>query len=177
MDNDKELIRKALIIAFLPLIVIVFLFLPRPILRIVLPIFVTLVVLRACMGQVNVLRLLTTRKRSTGSVSQSDGHLYCDKLIYIDDNALTIRLYYFPFGSKRVNFSEIETVIGYKGCCMRLWGTGDFWTWFGCDWGRMRREMVFVIKRKGKWSRVGFTCQDCDAVIKILQSRGLYETR
>jgi hypothetical protein len=100
---------------------------------------------------------------------------YSDSLISIDDEGITIRLFYFPFGAKRVNFSDVEVVQALKGGSMRMWGSDDFRTWFGLDWGRMSRPMTFVIKQKNKWSRVGFTCEDSDSVAEILRSKNLLQ--
>jgi len=108
---------------------------------------------------------------------QSDSTPYSDSLISIDDNGLTIQLYYFPVGSKRVNFSDIEKVEAYKGGNMRLWGSNDFRTWFGLDNQRMHREMTFIIKQRNKWSRVGFTCEDSKRVANILRSKTIFEVR
>jgi hypothetical protein len=110
----------------------------------------------------------------TQTNSNPNGHAgipYSDSLISIDDEGITIKLFYFPYGAKRVNFSNVEVVQAFKGGCMRLWGSGDFRTWFGLDWGRMSRKMTFIIKQKNKWGRVGFTCEDSDSVAKILQSK------
>jgi hypothetical protein len=111
---------------------------------------------------------------SSGTL-QSDSTPYSDSLISIDDNGLTIRLYYFPFGAKRVNFSDIEKIEVYKGGNMRLWGSDNFRTWFGLDWKRINRTMTFIIKRKNKWSRIGFTCEDSEKVANILRSKTILE--
>jgi hypothetical protein len=103
---------------------------------------------------------------------------YSDKLISIDDEGITIRIFYFPFcGAKRVNFSDIEIVWASKGGCFRLWGSDDFRTWFGLDSRRMSRSMTFIITQKNKWSRVGFTCEDSESVAKILQLKNLLQVK
>lgn len=177
MNADTRLIRKTMIIAFFPLIIIVFLFLPRSIQHAALTIVLIYALFLTFKAVMNMLLFLTIRKRAADRASQTDGLLYSDNLIYIDDNGLTIRLFYFPLGSKRIRFSDIETVTGFKGSYWRLWGTGDFRTWFGFDEERMDRPMRFIIRRKDKWSRIGFTCENPEAVIKILQDKGLYQTK
>ncbi len=111
---------------------------------------------------------------SSSPMGQAGTIPYSDGLISIDDKGITIRLFYFPFGSKRVNFADIEVVQAFKGGCMRLWG-GDFRTWFGLDWGCMGRSMTFVIRQKNKWHRVGFTCENSESVAEILRSKNLLQ--
>ena len=111
---------------------------------------------------------------SLNPVSHSGSISYSDNLISIDNEGIKIHLYYFPFGAKRINFSDIEVVHVFKGGCLRLWG-GDFRTWFGLDWGRMVRTMTFIIKQRNKWSRVGFTCKDSECVANILRSKTILE--
>jgi len=113
---------------------------------------------------------------SLSPVSHSDSISYSDNLISIDNEGIKIHLYYFPFGAKRINFSDIEVVHVFKGGCLRLWG-GDFRTWFGLDWGRMVRQMTFIIKQKNKWSRIGFTCEDSERVANILRSKTILEVQ
>lgn len=108
-------------------------------------------------------------------ISPSGSVSYSDNLIRINENEIKIKLFYFPFGSKRIKFPDIEIVQAYKGGCLRLWGSGDFRTWFGLDWGRMNREITFIITRKNKWSRIGFTCKDSQYVAGILRSKNLLQ--
>jgi len=114
---------------------------------------------------------------SLETAAEAAGIPYSDSLISIDDNGITIRLFYFPFGAKRVNFSDIETVQVFKGGCLRIWGSGDFRTWFGLDWGRTSRSMTFIIKRKNTWSRVGFAAKNSESVANILRSKKLLQVQ
>ncbi|MEN6385597.1 MAG: hypothetical protein ABFD79_10410 [Phycisphaerales bacterium] len=99
---------------------------------------------------------------------------YTDKLVAIDDEGITLKKYYHPFcNSKRVKYSDIKTIKALPGGCARLWGSGDFQTWFGLDWGRMKRKMTFIIEIKNSWFRSGFTCKDSDTVYKILKAKNL----
>ena len=112
------------------------------------------------------------------SITEQDATMpYSDNLISIDEKGITIKLFRFPFGAKRVNFSDIETIQVLKGGCMRLWGSDDLSsrTWFGLDWERMSRPMRFVIKQKNKWRRVGFTCENSESVVGILRSKSLLQ--
>jgi hypothetical protein len=60
-------------------------------------------------------------------VSYDDGRVACT------DDALVIRLYYFPFGDKRIPYADIgqvrRTALTGMGGRYRLWGSGDFIHW------------------------------------------------
>lgn len=108
--------------------------------------------------------------------------LYKDSLIEITDRAIIFRHYYFPFGGdKDVPFSQIESIQVcppsiYFGS-WRIWGGGPR-TWFPLDWGRPRREAIFVAILRGCFIRVGFTVEESQTVNGILRERGLLdETR
>lgn len=99
---------------------------------------------------------------------------YSDNLIDIDSDGITIKHFYFPFAArKRIDFRDVKTVRAFTGGCMRLWGSGDFRTWFGIDWNRMNRKMTFVIEHNNSWFKTGFTCKDSDTVAQILKSKNL----
>jgi len=177
MNTKFKLIITALMLVPLVVIIIVGAVIPSrlpPIVYVVVGIFSAIDLLIVYMF---LWRTPKQAKYFSNSASYSDGILYSDRLIYIDDNGLTIRLFYFPFGSKRVNFSDIAVVQAFKGGCMRIWGSDNLRTWFGLDWGRMYRSMTFVIKRKNAWSRIGFTAKDSERVVSILRSRNLLEIR
>jgi hypothetical protein len=98
---------------------------------------------------------------------------YEDRLIRIDEQGIIIKLFHFPIGATKIIFSNIETVKGYTGGCFRMWGTGDFRTWFGLDWRRPSRAMTFVILPKKGKRRIGFTAEDSATVAAILRERNL----
>ena len=103
---------------------------------------------------------------------------YSDKLISIDNEGITIQHYYFPFGAKkRIVFSDIEVIQAFDGGCLRIWGSSDFRTWFGLDWQRPARSMIFIIKLKNRWNRIGFTCENAQDVAQILRSKNLLQIR
>lgn len=58
--------------------------------------------------------------------------VYSDGLVEITDKDILFRLYYFPFGSKRVNLDEIDSIEEVEPTLRngkwRIWGTGDFRT-------------------------------------------------
>jgi hypothetical protein len=74
---------------------------------------------------------------------------YRDPLLQIDDGALTIRRYYFPFGSKRVPLASIREVrrreLGTLTGGWRIWGTANPRRWWNLDPSRPRKSTVFLI--------------------------------
>ena len=99
---------------------------------------------------------------------------YSDKLIEISENSILIRNYYFPFGSKRIFWADIENIVIYQPSLLngkyRYWGTGDFHTWFPPD-NRLKRDKIFIIKLEKKWWHVGFTVENSQAVINLLRNK------
>jgi hypothetical protein len=103
--------------------------------------------------------------------------VYADKLVEITDGEIPLRYYYFPFGSKRVKFSEIDHVVAKEPTLLngkwRIWGTGDFRTWFPFDASRPSRDKIFVVSFANKRQRIGFTVEDSNRVQEILRNKGL----
>ena len=103
--------------------------------------------------------------------------LYTDKLIDVTEETLLFRHYYFPFGSKRINFDHIEQVTMLKPTLFngkwRIHGTGDFRTWFARDLKRPVRDLLFIARLAGRWWRIGFTVEDSESVIRIFKEKKL----
>lgn len=103
--------------------------------------------------------------------------VYADKLVEITDGEILFRYYYFPFGSKRVKFAQIGHVSVKEPTLLsgkwRIWGTGDFRTWFPCDVSRPSRDKIFVMSFRDKRRRIGFTVEDSNRVQEILRNKGL----
>lgn len=104
---------------------------------------------------------------------------YADKLVEITDDGIRFLLYYVPFGSKTVPFADVEYIRAAKAGLTtgkwRIWGTGDFVTWFPCDVRRPRRDTIFFLKLKGKTKFIGFTVEDPRAVIALLEAKGVFD--
>jgi len=102
---------------------------------------------------------------------------YQDKLVELTDDAITFHHYYFPFGDRSVPFKQIEhievTSVPPMTERWRLWGTGDFRTWFPLDMKRPKRDRIFIASLRGSHLRIGFTVEDSAQVEAILKDAGL----
>ena len=103
--------------------------------------------------------------------------IYSDKLVEITEDYILFRNYHFPFGSRRVAFSEVDGVVAkeptWSNGKWRIHGTGDFLTWFPRDWRRPSRDRIFFISFPRRRRRIGFTVEDSQTVANILRDRGL----
>lgn len=106
--------------------------------------------------------------------------IYKDTLVEISNDSLLIKNYYFPLiGSKRVLFQNIESVTAEQPSIsngqFRIWGTGNFVTWFPLDFWRPKRDKIFMIHLCGKTISVGFTVKNSETVYKILDQKGFIQ--
>lgn len=106
--------------------------------------------------------------------------IYKDKLIEISNDSILIKNYYFPLiGSKRVPFKNIQSIIVEKPSSsngkFRIWGTRNFATWFPLDFWRPKRDKIFMINLIGKTVCVGFTVNNSETVLRILEQKGLIQ--
>jgi hypothetical protein len=101
--------------------------------------------------------------------------LYDDGLIKLDSEGLTIRYYYFPFGtSKRIPYTQIKSVqmrtMGLLTGKGRTWGSGDLRHWLSLDVHRLQKEKAIILD-VGTWVRPVITPDDPDRVLALLQER------
>jgi len=103
--------------------------------------------------------------------------LYSDRLVDITDDAIVLKRYYFPFGSRRVAFSEIQRVDSEEPTVLngkwRLWGTGTFTTWFPLDWRRPSRDRLFFVNLLSGRRRIGFSVENSRPGLEILKQKGV----
>lgn len=102
--------------------------------------------------------------------------LYSDRLIEIAENTILFRKYYFPtFSNKVVEFSEVEKIVienpTIKNGKFRYWGSGDFLHWFPIDFQRSQRDVIYILFRKNKRIRIGFTVEDSKKVTELLKEK------
>ena len=77
---------------------------------------------------------------------------------------LSINLYYFPYGSKKIRYSDIRScelrsmdemsIFDYK-----LWGMALTPVWWHCDWKRLGRK-YYILLDINQWIQVGLTMDD-----------------
>lgn len=100
--------------------------------------------------------------------------LYSDSTVECDDEAITIRNYYFPGVSKRIPYSQIRDATSRSMSMwtgrMRLWGTGDFRHWYPLDTTRPNKHIALVID-KGDAIRAVVTPDDSATVLRILRDK------
>jgi hypothetical protein len=107
---------------------------------------------------------------------------YDDGRIALTDDELVIRMYYFPFGDKRLRYSDIAEVrseplrIGLLNGRWRIWGSGDFVHWYNFDPGRPRKDTALVIDQTGRSSKPVITPDNPQEVIAELASHGVTVT-
>jgi hypothetical protein len=76
--------------------------------------------------------------------------LYQDKWITCTTDAVLIRGYYFPWGTKRVPYREIREVrrVPMKGALTgkgRIWGSTTLRYWASLDPGRTAKDTAFIL--------------------------------
>jgi hypothetical protein len=99
---------------------------------------------------------------------------YADRLVRLTPDRIRFRWYYFPIGTKSVPLNQIDRVETYSVTgCLRLWGTGDFRTWFPLDFKRPVRKCIYVLYRKSGFVRIGFTVKDDERFQAALRQAGI----
>ena len=100
--------------------------------------------------------------------------LYEDKYVRCDDEALTIKWYYFPFGKKRIPYADIQRVddmaMGMLTGKMRIWGMGPAPLWFHLDMERPGKDRYILIDL-GKFMKIALTPDDHATVLALLRER------
>lgn len=103
----------------------------------------------------------------------SQSPLYEDTYITCDEQGLTIRWYYFPFGDKVVPYESIQGFekieLGFEGK-WRIWGMGLVPHWFHLDPGRPGKD-TGIILNDGHPIQFIITPDDVESVFRILQAK------
>lgn len=104
--------------------------------------------------------------------------MYDDSLITITGDSIILKCYYFPVGlSKRILFTSIENIQIYEPTLLsgkyRIWGSGDFMTWFPLDFKRPSKDRIFIINIKDSFFRSGFTTESPFVVMQALTAKGV----
>jgi hypothetical protein len=101
--------------------------------------------------------------------------LYSDQLVEVFADGIRFKTYYFPFGSKFILFSLVRswerkpsTLSNGK---WRLWGSGDFKTWFPLDWLRPGRDAIFFLTLATQKTRIGFTVENTEKFLAAVKAK------
>jgi hypothetical protein len=99
---------------------------------------------------------------------------YDDGIIECDSNALHIRGYYFPWGTKVIAYSKVKGVqrveLSTLRGKLRIWGTANFHYWANLDTKRASKSVGLILDI-GKPVKPFITPSDADAVEHLLRER------
>jgi hypothetical protein len=101
--------------------------------------------------------------------------LYDDGRVALDSRGITLRRYYFPFGtSKRIPYDRIRKVearpMNWANGKGRIWGTSRPGLWFPLDGSRPHKDTLLVLDI-GRPVKPAFSPDDPDRVREILTAR------
>jgi hypothetical protein len=75
--------------------------------------------------------------------------LYKDRWIECTDDAIAVRGYYFPWGTKRIPYASIQSLDRFTMTALRgkgrIWGSGDLRHWANLDPRRPRKSVGFFV--------------------------------
>jgi len=99
---------------------------------------------------------------------------YNDGRISCDANALRIRMYYLPFGTKVIKYHSIRGVRRFDMTTLRgqwrIWGTGNLKYWANLDPKRPSKNVGLLLD-VGKFVHPFITPDDAGAVESIIRER------
>ena len=101
--------------------------------------------------------------------------LYHDKKIVCDDEKITIRHYYFPFGcAKKIPYRRIKRIefyaMGFWNGKGRIWGGSFTLQYLNLDWRRPFKDQAIIL-RLGRVVTPVITPDDVPAVVRILEQK------
>ena len=99
--------------------------------------------------------------------------LYDDGRVRLDQQGITLRHYYFPFGSsKHIRYEQIRRVesrpMGWLTGRGRLWGTSDLRYWMPLDLGRPAKRRMVILDLAAH-VKPAFTPNDPDRVVSLIE--------
>lgn len=102
------------------------------------------------------------------------GILYEDKYLVCDEDAITIKEYYFPFGSKRLPYKAIKKVremeLGVMSGRFRIWGMDLAPYWYHLDMERPKKRRSIVLET-GEMIKPALTPEQHDMVLAVLKEK------
>lgn len=100
--------------------------------------------------------------------------LYEDKYLVCDDDAITIKDYFFPIGSKRIAYKDIRSVsemdLGLFSGRLRFWGMDLAPYWYHLDWSRAKKRRAIVLDL-GEFIKPALTPEQHDMVLAVLKEK------
>lgn len=100
------------------------------------------------------------------------GQDYDDGRIASTATGLVIRGYYFPWGTKKIRYDQIQDVAVVHRKFGRIWGSGDFVHWYNLDPKRLSKDVGLVI-RAGRVMRQVITPDRPGELISQLRTHGV----
>ncbi len=98
---------------------------------------------------------------------------YKDRWIECTDSELVVRGYYFPWGTKRIDYTAIESLDRFTMTALRgkgrIWGSGDLRHWANLDPGRPRKSIGFFVNL-GRRVIPFLTPDDPDAFERVVRA-------
>jgi hypothetical protein len=98
---------------------------------------------------------------------------YADRWIECTPDALRIRGYYFPWGTKAIPYERIRGIRRVKLAALRgrwrIWGTGNPRYWASLDPGRPGKETALILDLGGT-VKPFLTPDDPDSVVAAIQA-------
>jgi hypothetical protein len=99
--------------------------------------------------------------------------LYTDRRIECTDDAVLIRGYYFPWGTKRIPYQSIQQVrrvpIGTATGKYRIWGSSSLKYWANLDPGRPGKNTALILDT-GSRPLPFITPDDPAAVVAVISA-------
>ena len=99
---------------------------------------------------------------------ESNAPLISNSFITCYSDYFVIHLYYFPFGNKKIKYSNIRScelrsadeldIFNHK-----LWGMALSPVWWHCDMKRFGRKQ-YILLNANQWPQIGLTMDDSDLV-------------
>lgn len=101
--------------------------------------------------------------------------VYEDKYVVLDEHAITIKTYYFPWGSKRIPYDDIDQVreeeLDFWSGKWRIWGTRKPPQWFHLDWNRPGKPKCIILETNTGWSKPVLTPESHEKVLSLLREK------
>ena len=100
------------------------------------------------------------------SDTSSNNILFGNSFVKCYSDHLLIHLYYFPYGDKKVKYSDIHSCelipmrdLGFHK--IKMWGMALSPIWWHCDFRRHGRESCIILDAN-QWPKIGLTMDDND---------------